>query len=454
MEENIEYNASIDASMENRNKTEQLRESSNYIKVNNQDIPQITGYRFKILVQDKPTLEGILSREDMELIHRSYSSEGSNLSQRSVARYFPTYTFQEFKKILRAFNITKASSSLAPHIIEESSIDKLVQLTIQQKENSYLKKLEQDKNNLVESKYKDLVKEHYNLKNKFSDLKEFFGDLNYDPKSFTDYKFINTKGKKTLILNLADMHIGAKVSDKSIYNNEYNETEVLRRLKKILDKVNSLKDQIDDIFVFNLGDSLDGYNGETTRGGHKLPQNMDNKEQVKTFINCMLFFFKNLKEINPNISYICVGESNHDGDFGWLANHKLITILDYQLEIQTYISDYYIDSIKVDDTTFILCHGKDNTDMFKNLPLYIDPNTENKLNEYLDYHGISGNIVFVKGDLHQSAISYAKKFTYWSVGSLFGSSSWIHKNFGNTKACCDYGILSDNTLLTGRIILN
>ena len=63
--------------------------------------------------------------------------------------------------------------------------------------------------------------------------------------------------------------------------------------------------------------------------------------------------------------------------------------------------------------------------------------------------------IVVKGDLHQSATTYGKRFVYKSVGSLFGSSDWIHKNFGFTRAACDYSIIDDNlNILDGRITLN
>lgn len=114
----------------------------------------------------------------------------------------------------------------------------------------------------------------------------------------------------------------------------------------------------------------------------------------------------------------------------------------------------FIGEFKLNDTTYILCHGKDNKDMFKNLPLTLDIKTENFINEYLDNKGIKGNVVFVKGDLHQSATTYGRRFTYKSVSSLFGSSEWIHKNFGNTPAACDYSIVDENgNMLDGRITL-
>ena len=50
------------------------------------------------------------------------------------------------------------------------------------------------------------------------------------------------------------------------------------------------------IIVCNLGDSLDGMNQQTTRGGHLLPQNLNNKDQYKVFFSVMMDLFKNLSE--------------------------------------------------------------------------------------------------------------------------------------------------------------
>ena len=92
--------------------------------------------------------------------------------------------------------------------------------------------------------------------------------------------------------------------------------------------------------------------------------------------------------------------------------------------------------------------------MFKNLPLTINDKTENQINEFIEYNKITGDIYFVKGDLHQTATTYAKKFRYKSVGSFFGSSEWIHKNFGNTPPVVDYDIILDKDVLEGRILFN
>ena len=138
-----------------------------------------------------------------------------------------------------------------------------------------------------------------------------------------------------------------------------------------------------------------------------------------------------------------------------MANKSLegcLAVLNPEIEVR--IFEKYIESFDVANHTFVLCHGKDAKDVFKNMPLTINDKTENQINEFLDYRGIKGNVHFIKGDLHQSATTYAKRFRYKSVGSFFGSSEWIHKNFGNTKACCDIDVVNGENIIETRIVLN
>lgn len=449
-------NQTIEESFEERNIASSIREGEN-ITIDGKSIKKITSYKFKILIKDKPAFEGELSRTEMELIHKLYSSEGANVQIKSLAREFPQYTQQQIKKILRAFCITKACSPLAPHQIEEMSIDEAVSFSVRMKENSIIKKVEEERIRYNEQRVKELTKEILNLKDKQYQLKNILGEINYPNNPI---KFNFKSKSRTLIISLSDIHVGAAVSNDSIYYNEWNEEELNNRMEFIIKSLSKFVDEIDNIVVFNLGDSLDGYKGETTRGGHLLPQNMNDKEQVKVFIRQMLQFFDNLYEtFNVPMSYYCVGESNHDGDYGWLANEKLASMLEIKYpNMPVEIFDKYIDFIDVNGTMFILSHGKDNKDMFRNLPLVLDVNTESKINEFIDYYGLQSvcdNIIFVKGDLHQSALTHGKKFSYWSVGSIFGASEWIHKNMGNSKAYCDYAILhNDGTFMNSRIKLN
>ena len=459
MEQNINYDASTDQAFEDRSQIIIERNSEETVKVGSELVGKITAYRYNILIRDKAPLVGVLTREEVDLMHRLYSAEGANLSQRTVSRYFPKLTFQEFKKILRALNITKASSPMAPHMIEERTISDLVDLALQNKENDFLRKLEQDRSRLTELKLKELTKNYYELKQQIVDFKEFTESLNLNIEIDIKKPIYNTH--KTLIVYLSDMHIGAEVSDYSIYNNTFNYEVAASRLQLVFDEIQKLALNMDctNIVVCNIGDSLDGYNGETTRGGHKLPQNMNNKQQYEIYLKLMLTFFAELSSCGHfnTIRYYAVEGGNHDGDFGYMTNKSLEAALcAINPEIEVEIFDKYIKHFEIDGHTFILCHGKDATDVFKNMPLTINPKVENQISEYITYNKLykASNIHFIKGDLHQSATTYAKNFRYKSVGSFFGSSEWIHKNFGNTPAVCDMDLIDGNSVFETRIVLN
>jgi hypothetical protein len=443
--DNIIYDASAEATFEARSHVDAIRQDG-----------KITKYQFKILVHNAPTLEGTLTREEVDLMFRLFTSEGANLTQKTVSRYFPLYTFSEFKKIKNAFNLTKSSVPFAPHIVEEHTEEELIELLRQQKENNFLKKYEQTKEQIFAQQYHDLLKTHHDLRSNVSSFKEFLGDFEFQAQLQFNQ---GIETGKTLIVYLSDMHVGADVSHYSIYSNPYNEVVINDRFQKILDFIykTTTNFKVSNLVVCNLGDSLDGYNGQTTRGGHSLPQNLNNKDQYKTYISAMLDFFQNLYTSGQfsTIRYYCVEGGNHDGDFGYLANQALVASIQYLFpEINATIFDKFIDYLYVGSQTFILCHGKDAKDMFKNMPLTLNDKVTNQINEFIDYEGLHGPIHFIKGDLHQTATTYASRFRYKSVGSFFGSSEWIHKNFGLTKAVCDMDILlDDGTIFETQLVL-
>ena len=76
------------------------------------------------------------------MIYRLYSYYGSSITQREVSRSFPEYSLEDFKKILRVFNITKASAPFAPHIIEENTPEQLQVMQLREKENDFLRGIE------------------------------------------------------------------------------------------------------------------------------------------------------------------------------------------------------------------------------------------------------------------------------------------------------------------------
>ena len=235
-----------------------------------------------------------------------------------------------------------------------------------------------------------------------------------------------------IIIVLSDLHIGAFNENFGYLPLEsYDENEITRRLNKI---VLSLHNNYNSITVLNLGDSVDSYNKQTTRGGHELPSIISNKEQSIMYQKIMLNFFSKLVGFSKKINYICVGESNHDGDWGWINNIVLSSKLKSCFNIDSYVSNNPIDIFNIQDCSIIYLHGKDNFHQFKNFPLVINDKTETWFNNYFLDCGknICSNKYVIKGDLHQYAYTCAKHFDYISAPSIYGSSSWITANFGKT----------------------
>lgn len=421
-------------------------------------------YKYLIYVRDKEPIKGELTREQIETIYQNYPY----VTRNNVSQYFPYLDFITFKRILRLFNITK--DQLFPkHILEEYSEEQIAEFALKAKEKSGYKKFIQNQSSFLEKSLREAQKELYDIKKNRNWLKEqlidLFNDTDLTTKvrlPYSEYIFnsddiINElEEPKALFIYISDQHIGAANSVYSLYKNEYNEDEYINRVNKILEeiKTNIYADNYDKIIIINLGDSLDGYNGTTTRGGHTLEQNLNNKEQFKVYIHSMLYFFEEIyKFINENginninkIEYHCVGNDNHAGEFGYTANYALKLILELKYEdLYFNLFEKNIQHFYYGEHCFIITHGKDQKFMFKNMPLTLNPDVETKIQMYIKANNITSKYIsVVKGDLHQSSTQRGKFFRYKNVGSLFGSSEYIMENFGNTKACFNYDIVYKN----------
>ena len=214
---------------DDRAKIEFVRDENNKIKL----------YSYEIFKRNKTPLVGKLTREEMASIYRLYSFYGAGLTQRQISRMFPDLSLIDFKRILRAFNITKASSPFPPHMLEELSEEKLREIQLREKENDFLRKAEMDIIKHNEKLLKEYAKENIELKKKL----ESINTIQVDLKNFKPSKVIRDTEKiesnNHLILYLSDLHVGARV-DGEYASNEWNEEELIRRLNAVVDRLNGL----------------------------------------------------------------------------------------------------------------------------------------------------------------------------------------------------------------------
>ena len=220
----------------------------------------------------------------------------------------------------------------------------LQEMQLREKENDFLKAVEKNEVRDLKQLVIKLTKEQ--MKSSISEerLIQLIKETNKDYKELPVNINSSNPTYPILIIWLSDLHIGAYNAKYSSFVTlpNYDKEEIKARLTKIVQTFAG--QSYGAVYVVNLGDSIDGYNKETTRGGHQLPEVMDDKEISETYIECMMEFFKALKANikSDEFNYLCIGESNHDGNWGWL-NNKLLAAYLANEGVKSFISNFPID---------------------------------------------------------------------------------------------------------------
>lgn len=442
-EEETVYEESVET--DDRAETSYIRDEDGKIKY----------YSYQIFRKNKAPLCGKLTREEMNTIHRLYSYYGDSLTQRVVSRYFVDLSLIDFKRILRAFNITKASAPFAPHMIEEYSENELRDIQLREKENSFLRKAEEDQIKNNEKLLKKYAQENIELKKQLKDFSNFKVQLpEIIPHEIPEFDECGT----SINLYLADMHLGSYTVSGSLFdeNRDYGFNEAKRRLTVILDKLSTF-DCFDNINIVLLGDNVDccGFTGKTGRLDHTMPSNMDAREQGNKYIELMIWFIQSLldpeREFTSSIKVYCVPEGNHGSTFEYMCNKALLATINAMYpQIETTLWDKYYGRFEQNHHVFYCLHGKDSAFMRKGMPLNLDDKTKVQLYEWLmDQGETSKNIHFIKGDLHSNSLSSCNICDYRNVLSLYGASDYSNYNFSRNSYGMSYDLFIKDNLIRG-----
>jgi hypothetical protein len=288
----------------------------------------------------------------------------------------------------------------------------------------------------------------------FDDVEQILANV-FAPKKFSPIvSYPQISNQKALFVYISDRHIGAYVSNVAMYENEYSSTNYESRMNLLLHEIiyqQQVFGRFEDIYVIDLGDKMDGLNGQTTRGGHRLPQNMSNRQAFETAVRVDKEFFDKLiqADLANNYHLYQNTNSNHGGDFDYMVNRALEIYINTQYpDVETRILERFVEHMFYGKHCLLLTHGKDDEDMKHGLPLHLNDKTENYFRKYLMYHKIDPEeyrISIVKGDLHQSTSQETYGFRYRNVLSLFGGSKWIGTNFGPNAGGCSFEIIEAQT---------
>lgn len=247
-------------------------------------------------------------------------------------------------------------------------------------------------------------------------------------------KFEGSKDFDTL--TITDIHIGmdTDVDNNTMYSKEWNKEELMKSADIVIEK--TLEEQESSIlYVDELGDLLDGFNAQTTRGGHSLPQNMTNEECFDAALEFKLKILYGLVDNYQEIHFNNICNDNHSGAFGYFVNEAFKQIAELQFTNVTVTNHRkFINHYFVNDICFIITHGKDDKSLKFGFKPHLDLKGAEKIDQYCKQNKIYKNselVIFKKGDSHQALfdICTSDDFYYFNYPALSPSSNWIKNNF-------------------------
>lgn len=257
-------------------------------------------------------------------------------------------------------------------------------------------------------------------------------------------------------LIITDVHIGMDNTGDSntvpLYAEiKYDKDEILRRLVKVITHV-VINQKGTHLFIDNLGDLLDGERGQTTRGGHALPQLMSDKESYDTAVKFQVTLAETLLNYYDTITFNNIINDNHSFLFGYFVHSAVKQILENKFPNRITYNNHerFISHYSIGNHTFVITHGKDSKEMKHGMKLHLDAPLIEKLDQYCKHYGLynGNNIEVSKGDLHCMAFDYTTSmdFEYMNYPAFSPPSNWVQTNFKNSKS----GIVLQNISLNTK----
>lgn len=427
----INYDAYSDDNYDERSYSEIIRDENKLI----------SSYHYKILIRNEKTLEGYFTREEMDLVYRLYSNmDGAGMTLRSLSRHFSNLTFRDFKRILRAFNITKSSIPVAPHVIEESTEEEVMDIIFRNKENNILKKLEDERGRYVEKNLKDAHKLIIEYKNNEEWIENIVNK--YITSSNTKFPLINKDKKdskksdkklgRPLFAFFGDIHYGKKYNN-PIYGRGYNKEIAHERIieikNRILEEYKSQNNK--EIVLVNLGDLVESVLEDGMHPNHTAEMDLFQEEQIFYAIDSLKFLLSEVyNNTNCPIEFHSI-HGNHDRvgvgrdqDKSRTAGKIISHVLKRELEndrLKFYIPKNNLCKIIKDNICIFAQHGDSSL-------------SKKKPSELVNLYGEPGCFtILIQGHWHSLKVEEGTNYIALKVPSVASSDKFIIEELGNNN---------------------
>jgi hypothetical protein len=233
-----------------------------------------------------------------------------------------------------------------------------------------------------------------------------------------------------------DVHIGMEPNPNglSLYGGKWDKEEVQKRIDHVVMEV-IYNRQGNTLIIDELGDFMDGWDGETVRKGHSLPQNMTNEEAFDTALFAKTYMVEALAKEYDHVICNNICEDNHAGSFGYVVNSAFKHICNAKYpNVNVHNHRKFMSWYTVGKHAFVITHGKDSKNLKFGFKPKLDPVQIEKIDQFLKQEGIyklADYIQFDKGDSHQCLFDHCSSddFDYMNYPAFSPSSDWVQTNF-------------------------
>ncbi|AGO48347.1 hypothetical protein Phi10:1_gp006 [Cellulophaga phage phi10:1] len=235
---------------------------------------------------------------------------------------------------------------------------------------------------------------------------------------------------------LTDVHVAMNPNPNgySLYGGKWDEKELELRRKLFVNRILVTK-KSKKLVIFDLGDFMDGWDGETVRKGHELPQNMDNEKAFDVGVDFKISLIDELYLHFEEIDFISICDDNHSGSFAYVVNSSFKRFVEIRYaNVKVINQRKFIDHYIYENKVFVATHGKDGKNLKFGFKPILDPKQIEKIDNYLIENDLIRKglqVIFIKGDSHQDLLdnSTAQNFYYWNMPAFSPSSNWVQTNF-------------------------
>jgi predicted phosphodiesterase len=172
---------------------------------------------------------------------------------------------------------------------------------------------------------------------------------------------VSEDNSKVFMCILTDTHIG-ELTKTSWEGKTFNTKKAVENIISYLEQINSKLGERSVVpsacKLVIMGDILNSFVDGMTRKGTKLHNDVVNADLYKVGLDVIITVVRSLRNMFSTVDISCV-KGNHDSDLIYAVYYAASRYFEHYENVEWNISEYWLDSFKVNNCYFIYSHGKD-----------------------------------------------------------------------------------------------